>query len=275
MNRPFAYTSFYYDQPPQDGRALDFWLPPISNIKPLTLCFVHGGGWRQGRRDQMHEIMMPFFRQGYACVSLDYRLKKVDPAVQVSDLREGMALVNDLLRERGFAQPLVLFGSSAGGHLALLAGLAAPGACGDDFTGVMPEVAGIVASCAPITLEPWDEIFPGSWDSICDFVGAPYDQEPERYRRFSPLTYGSPEAPPLFFLLADSEHMFPNAKTIEWARELRAAGVQAEHRVYPNAEHGFFYALTRQSQQMALADLLGFLQSLEPAAVEMNSYGKQ
>ena len=62
-----------------------------------------------------------------------------------------MALAHKLLLEQGFSGSFVLYGDSAGGHLALLAGLAEPGACGDSFRGEVPKVAGIIASSAPTT----------------------------------------------------------------------------------------------------------------------------
>ncbi len=211
----------------------------------------------------MHDIMTAFFQRGYPCVSLDYRLKDADPAVQVGDIREGMALADHHLRMQGIEQPFVLYGSSAGGHLALLAGLAAQGACGESFRGATPGVAGVAVSCAAITFEPWDEMFPESWNAICEAVGVPYAEEPERYRRFSPRRYGDSDSPPLFFLLGECEHMFPNDQTIEWVGQLKALGARADYRIYPAAEHGFFYAMSRRSQRMACTDLLRFLQSLE------------
>lgn len=255
----FSYRSIYFDDPPQLGRALDIWLPKRELPRPVTLFFVHGGGWRQGRRDDMHGLMHAFCEKGFVCVSVDYRVQDVPASVQMADVREGLLLADGELRRQGIDQPFVLYGSSAGGHLALLTGLAAPGVCGDDATTAMPPIAGIIASCAPVTFEPWADIFPGSWDSIQDVVGEPWSDKPECYRRLSPATYVNPGSPPLFFLLGECEHMFPNELTMSLVERVNAMGGDARYKVYPAAEHGFFYAVCRRSQEMAFQDVLAFL----------------
>lgn len=265
MSAPFSYTSIYFDSPPIKERAADIWIPNELPLRPRTLVFVHGGGWQAGHREQMHTVMWGFLEKGYVCVSLDYRLGGVTVPVQLADVREGMALADAHLREQGIAQPVVLYGSSAGGHLALLAGLAPCGACGDAFEGKTPAVAGIVSSCAPVTFVPWDEIFPGSRESFSRAAGVTYEENPEQHEKISPEQYISADSPPVFFLLGECEHMFPNALTIALASRLQALGVPAEYRVYPAAEHGFFYSFERKSQQQAFRDMLAFVDGLTDA----------
>lgn len=262
MVGPFSYTSIYYDTPPIKERVLDIWVPEAGPSHPQTLVFVHGGGWRAGHREEMHALMWGFFEEGYVCVSLDYRLDGVTVPIQLGDVREGLALADAHLRGRGIAQPVVLYGSSAGGHLALLAGLAPRGACGEVFDGEMPTVFAIVSSCAPVTFEPWEEIFPGSRESFCKAAGVSYEENPGQHRRLSPEKYMTADSPPVLFLLGECEHMFPNALTIAAASRLQALGVPAEYQVYPAAEHGFFYSFERESQKQAFRDVLAFLERL-------------
>lgn len=263
MPSRFSYQTIYFDTPPQSGRAIDIWIPQHAAIQPQTLFFIHGGGWRNGHREKMHALMYAFFEKGYPCVSVDYRLGTTPAFDQVSDIREGMALADQTLREHGIRNPFVLYGSSAGAHLALLAGLAPQGACGDTFTGETPSVSGIVSSCGPVTFEPWEDIFPPIWTSMQDVAGTPYADCPELYRRLSPEHYTSAGSPPLFFLLGECEHMFPNALTIALAERLKHEGGRVDYRIYPAAEHGFFYSTERRSQQMAFDDMLQFLTSLQ------------
>lgn len=260
MSEPFAFTTLYFDDPPQAGRALDVWVPEAPSAP--TLFFIHGGGWGQGRRDQLHALMYAFYERGHVCVSADYRLEGTPASTQVGDVREGLALADAYLRERGIRQSIVLYGSSAGGHLALLVGLAKPGACGEDFAGVSPTIAGIVVSCAPVTFEPWEEIFPGSWEAMQKAAGVPWAQNPETYRALSPERHAGAGAPPLLFLLAECEHMFPNRLTQALVERLQKMGVSAHWRVYPDAEHGFFHEVRRKSQKMALQDVLSFVSGL-------------
>lgn len=257
----FCYPSIYFDDPPQAGRAIDLWVPEKPS-KPFAIFFIHGGGWRNGHREQMHQLMYGFFQAGYPCVSVCYRLGEATVATQLSDVREGMALAQKELRDRGLSDSLVLFGESAGGHLALLAGLAAPGACGDSFAGDAPKFSAIIAGSAPITFEPWENIFPVIWRSMQKAAGVPYEQDPELYRVLSPESYLSPASPPLLFLLAECEHMFPNKMTVALCEQWEAKGRLAKYHIYEQAEHGFFYALTRPAQCQAFAHIMAFLNGL-------------
>ena len=56
-----------------------------------------------------------------------------------------------------------------------------------------------------------------------------------------------------------SEHMFPIRFTEQFAEKLRTLGGTFLTKLYQNAEHGFFYDLTRHCQKVAFADILKFL----------------
>lgn len=68
---------------------------------------------------------------------------------------------------------------------------------------------------------------------------------------------------PVFHLAAANEHMFP----IEYAEAFVLAqnklGVKGKFKVYGNAEHGFFYDLTRRQQKEAFHDIINFIESIE------------
>ncbi|HWL52705.1 MAG TPA: alpha/beta hydrolase [Chthoniobacteraceae bacterium] len=263
----FRYTSLYFDNPPVPQRALDLWLPETTR-RPVSLFFVHGGGWHGGTRQQMHAIMHAFYKEGYPVASVDYRLAPgATLGEQLADVREGMAIARAELAAAGLPTGLALYGSSAGGHLALLAGLAEPGACGEKLDArtleTAPRVAGIIGSCAPVTFEPWDDIFPGIWSSMERAVGTPYEKAPELYRIFSPETHARDEGAPLLFLTAECEHLFPNDLTEALAGRLSRAGRRVSIHRYRRAEHGFFYDVKRNAQKAALCDCLAFLETLE------------
>lgn len=254
----FFYTSAYFDDPPQQGRTIDFWMHPPAS-QPLSLFFVHGGGWRHGHREDMHPIMQAFYQKGFRAASVNYRLNGVTIAEQLSDVRHGLALFHDQLKLVEDSPRIVLFGGSAGAHLALLAALAEPGACGDGARRERISVEGVIASSAPVTFEPWDEILPSIARSMEVAAGSSYSQNPKRFRDLSPLSHLGADAPALLFLLAEREHMFPNELTLEFVQNAASLGVHAEAIRYLKAEHGFFYDVQRPCQIQAFADCLRFL----------------
>lgn len=90
-------------------------------------------------------------------------------------------------------------------------------------------------------------------------AGCAYADDPGVYRQLSPERYVANDSPPLFFILADCEHMFPTGQAVELVAQTQAAGGTANYRIYPQAEHGFFYAVQRKSQQLAFQDMLAFV----------------
>lgn len=110
---------------------LDLYLPPDTKPLPILLRF-HGGGLLQGSRTSVSPHLLRGIKtQGYALISADYRLA---PQVGVSHILEDVLdcisyVRNDLSREKTVEKDvldttrLAIVGSSAGGYLALLAGL--------------------------------------------------------------------------------------------------------------------------------------------------------
>ena len=126
--------TFTYKQVGDVKIDLDLYLPPSPKDLPLLVWF-HGGGLLQGSRASVAPHMLAGVdTYAYALVSADYRLAPqvaVDEIVQ--DVLDCLAFVRSALPGRvgtGIidAGRLAVSGSSAGGYLALLAGLyAQPG----------------------------------------------------------------------------------------------------------------------------------------------------
>ena len=252
MTKPFSYTTICYDSVPMPDRALDIFTPDQPTRKAAIL-FVHGGGWSAGARSVYHPIMHALIEHGWVCGSLDYRLSGVTALDQLDDVRLGRALFAEHLQSRGNASDLVLVGSSAGGHLALLEGM----------TNHESKAAGIVTISAPMTFEPWDEMFPPIWDSMCAIAGQSVDDNPELYRHLSPYHHISENTPPICLLDGANEHMFPLHLAHQFIAKMKQHGRPIEHHIYANAEHGFFYNVTRLCQQKAFKDFLKFLERTE------------
>ncbi len=264
----------YLDRPIVTGRVWDLIEPADgTDSESVAFFFIHGGGWRSGSRDRFHTIIENLTERGYVCASTDYRIaQSTRVAEQVADVRQSYGRFVQWLKGAGRPEKVVVFGSSAGGHLALLLGLAEPGACGDELPAdpalaaascIRP--AGVAVQAAPVTFEPWDDIPPCSWGPIQRAVGTPYDERPDLYRAASPIRYVNDHSPPVFVLDAEYEHMFPAPVTQQLVDRMREAGRRVEYKVYPSTEHGFFYDITRRQQIEALEDLVAFAKSLDNA----------
>jgi acetyl esterase/lipase len=264
----FSYKSLYLDKPIIKDRALDIFVP--ENVsQDISMIFVHGGGWGAGSRDQMHKIMEGFCDKGFICASFDYRLANVDGFAQLTDLRHAYDYFVSFLKGQGRPLKIVTYGSSAGAHLNALMSLASPGQCGEEleFNGMKLEnkwvrPVGSMFQAVPVLFEPWEDIFPASWGCFQKVAGVSWEKHPEVYKRLAPMEYISSETQALFFINASDEHMFPCRYTIDAAEKLRSFGQTCITKTYENAEHGFFYDLTRRRQKEAFIDILEFIEQL-------------
>lgn len=248
-----TFRTIYWDYPVQEGRTLDLFAPMGAESRDKALFFIHGGGWRSGSRTIFHRIALAFCELGFDCASTDYRLKGVTIDEQVADVRHGLQLFAQDLQERGRPSDIVIIGSSAGSHLALLSALR---------EGAPEFIRGLCVQSAPFSFEPWEDIFPAIWEAMQTAVGRRFQDDPERFRAASPLHLVREGMPPIFALQAENEHMFPLALARQFAEAASKLGARVELKVYPSTEHGFFYALERRRQKEAFADILNFIESL-------------
>lgn len=254
-----VFQSYYLDYPLVKGRIFDVFEPEVPT-KDIAVFWVHGGGWRSGSRD-FHEIMEALNERGYIVASTDYRLYAKDAFEQLRDIREAYDRFVSLLKEKGRPLNIAVYGVSAGAHLASLLLCAQPGQCGEVCTleneWVKP-CKGLLQS-TPCDFLPWDNMMPQMWSTMQGIAGAPYSEDPERYQRLSLKNYIHKDNPPLFFMEAELENMFPSDLTLKLAREHRALGIPSQWKVFRRVEHGFFYELKRPSQLEAFEDFCRFL----------------
>ena len=90
-------------------------------------------------------------------------------------------------------------------------------------------------------------------------AGCRYKSDPARFRALSLRNYLRADNPPLLFLEAENEHMFPSSMTREFVREHNRMNIPSQWKICRNAEHGFFYSLDRAVQQEAFQDIMRFL----------------
>jgi acetyl esterase/lipase len=112
---------------------LDLYLPSKSNTSPLSiLVWFHGGGLILGHRATVKPHMLAIPESGVALISADYRLAPQVTATDIlDDVQDCLFFVHDKLQDFISASTRIkldttricVSGSSAGGYLALLAGI--------------------------------------------------------------------------------------------------------------------------------------------------------
>ena len=185
-----------------------------------VLIHLHGGKYRQGRKStQSMPLVHRLARQGWVVVSANYRLRPdASHPDHLIDLKKVIAWVRRHGREYG-ADPATLFvsGSSAGGHLALLAGLT-PGdaAFQPGFEDADTSVTAVIA-------------FNGYYGP---YFGQGDDSAPAAHLR--------PDAPPILLVHGDKDTIVPVESARDFAARAREAGSGAVvHAELPWAQHAF------------------------------------
>lgn len=274
----------------------DLWTPP-PGIEPtgLGIIYLHGSAWHYMDKDMGTR---PFFGyltgQGHTILDVAYTMAhKTRLPGMVADVKQAIAWFKTHAAELGVnPERIVLWGGSAGGHLALLsaytpndAAWQPPGldvdtsVCGViSYYGLtdLVESQQSMAAMAPVPervkqvfprltrslrLIPPEGEFVDTPDIIPHLLGGSLAEASELYVAGSPITYVGPHCPPT--LLINGAHDF--GIDVSQHRRLHgalvAAGVAAAHVEFPLTDHGFdlFFPAINPAGQAALYDLERFL----------------
>ncbi|ROT97428.1 alpha/beta hydrolase [Altererythrobacter sp. FM1] len=240
-----AYKDIVYRS--VDGRDLhlDLYTSSRSNGRASpVLVYFHGGAWARGQRPESWRGYSRYLEKGYAVITVQYRLAgeaKAPAAVQ--DARCALHWVAENADRYGFdREKIVAHGTSAGGHLALMASYLEPedGLDPSDCKQV-PQVAAVLDFYGPTNLAQAYNGATGRHSSVVRWVGD-YPGAREMDVRMSPITYVGPAVPPTMIVHGDHDEVV----TIEQSRELLAAlkkaKVPTQMVVVPGGGHGKFPA---------------------------------
>lgn len=214
---------------------------PAGKGRAPVLVFLHGGGWARGEPPKSWTGFRRFVEAGYAVVSVQYRLSGTARApAAVQDARCAMAwAARNADRYQLDPHNIVVMGSSAGAHLALLAGMMGAKADIDlAACGAVPRAAAIVDFYGPSDLRPESV---GAWHSpsITKWIGEGADA-PALAARMSPLTWVRKDQPPVFIVHGDADDVVPIQSSQLLKAALDKAGVASEFHVVPGGGHGQF-----------------------------------
>jgi acetyl esterase/lipase len=223
---------------------LDLWLPENTEREALPLVlFVHGGAWLRGRRDDMGMRTRdwdpgPFARiaaAGVAVACADYRLSgEAHFPAPLDDLRAALRWLGLRAAELDLdVGRTVVWGESAGGHLASLLALT-------PHAGPAPVAAVVWYGPADLTTArgPYDPRSSTTPEAL--LLGGAPAASPERAREASPLAHAHPGAPPFLLVHGEEDTMVACSHSRDLATRLEELGAPAHLRTVPRADHGWY-----------------------------------
>jgi len=242
-----------YGDPKIDQHKLDIAVPEKpSTDKPLpVIVLIHGGGWQGGSRGPYLNRAVPLVRSGdFAAVSLGYRLTNAAswPA-QIHDCQAGLRWVKANAEKYNWdPDKIVVWGSSAGGHLVAMLGVSADVAKLDGKLGPHAdqslEVAGVVDFFGPANMltmgdPPGFERHNKPDSPESKLLGGPAKENVDVAQSASPQFHVSQEDAPILILHGTEDATVPFQQSVDFHEALTKAGVDSTFVPVKGAGHGF------------------------------------
>ncbi len=245
--------------------SLDIAIPKGEGPFPVVVFFA-GGAWMYDGGAYRSEVVEAA-RRGYVGVRLNYRLLNFGTGEGAfpAQLEDARSAVNWLQQEhqqfKADVSRLAFVGKSAGGHLALLAGLRYPEL----------GVDAIVSSSAPIDLAAAYAV-PGSHRELLEsYLGGTAQERPDQFHDASPINFVSEDSPPTLHFHGEADNRVP----VEMAQLLKSrwAEVGGEHevRLLPGEGHQFSAALMESIQLQTFEFLAAHLAPQTRATAQAHS----
>ena len=243
-----------YDTIDKQRLYLDIATPTGGGPYPCVVVF-HGGAWVGGSRRDVSvgakgkdgkvrpSALEDVAARGYVAVAPSYRLAPKFPfPAQIQDARAAVRFLRANAKEYGIDRDkFAAAGFSAGGHLALLLGLAdkVEGWDAGGNTDESSRVQCVVDFFGPADLSLY-AVSPAVEDAyMVPVFGKSCKTDPEVYKKASPVTYVSKAAPPVLILHGTFDLIVPVIHSENLQKKLTGAGATAELITVRGEGHGW------------------------------------
>lgn len=213
-----------------ERHLLDLYIPQGVKDFPVVV-WVHGGGWRQGSKEQGDSFIESFAAHGIGVASVGYRLApNVQHPRQIEDVARAFAWVHGHIGEHGGdAKRLFVGGISAGGHLSAL--LALDGKYLKPY-GLDPDkdIAGALPVSGVYKLD-------GHVPFLSGLVANAFGTDEKVQREASPVNQVHAGAPPFYVLYAERDPGVLREQGKDLSEKLKAAGGDVRSDEVPGVGH--------------------------------------
>lgn len=237
---------------------LDLYLPESEKPLPLIIM-VHGGGWIEGNKENcvIETIKaQDIAKKGFAIACIDYRLSNESkfPA-QIYDVKAAIRWLRMNAGRYGYDPGRIgIWGISAGGHLAALAGTSGGvrELDGDIGVGGSSRVQAVVDWFGPTDFMDvaGDKVDMSRSDdhgyylqderhAASYLIGGQLMENPELVKMANPITYVTPDDPPFLIIHGTEDGTVPVNQSRKLYLALKEAGVDAGYIEVEGAGHGF------------------------------------
>lgn len=235
-------TNITYATVGGEDLQLDVARPAGPGPHPCVVC-LHGGAWKYGHRSDVAGFTEQLARHGFVAATVSYRLapKHKWPA-QIEDAKTAVRFLRANAARFGIdPDRFGALGFSAGGHLAALLGTADKDAGfeGPLYPGQSSRVQCVVDFFGPADLALFCQS-PGIERAYFrPFIGALFRDNPDVYRKASPIAHVSKDDPPFLIVHGTADLIVPVIHSERFRDRLAAAGVPVELLTVKGGGHGW------------------------------------
>jgi len=232
---------------------LDLYLPKQSSKAVPVIIVIRGGGWIAGDKEGFGRFAAYMAERGLAAACIEYRTSNeaAFPAA-VHDIKAAVRWARAHASEYGIDGAAIgAFGGSAGAHLAMMlaASHKAKDLEGDGGNpGVSSRIQACVAMATPTDFTSLHQTYrqqPGELPKNLlkieeKFLGAALSENPEVFKKASPVTYVDKDSPPALLMNSVADPVVPFAQSIQLLEKYNECGAYAECRLITGAPHAFW-----------------------------------
>lgn len=236
-----ARGNIEYVKGPGWTSSLDVFWPDGAGPFPVVV-YYHGGGWSGGSKEAGLLFALPFLDMGFAIVNVGYRLTGTAsaPAAAEDAICAARWVAANAPKYRLDPARIVLAGHSAGGHLALMAGLAnADATLARNCLDVPAAPIAAVINYSGVT--DVADLLEGSHrrPAATNWIGNRTDGR-ELAALVSPITHVHRGVPPVLTVHGDQDEVVPYAQAVRLHEKLQAVGAPNRLVTVREGGHGFY-----------------------------------
>lgn len=220
------------------ANTMDVYLPAGRNTSDTPLfIYIHGGAWNSGDKSEIlafRNLIESEF-QGYAIISLNYSLYNFNTGTgqfptQEYDIVDAINYILGKTDDWNVSKKIILAGSSAGGHLALLHSYKHQN---------IGNIQAVLALFPPTDLKTLFEFNSLTQQGLQLLVGGTPESNPDAYAISSPLTYVSFRSVPTVFFHGTEDVVVPITQSELLREKLDEKEVPYYYESIPGQGHGF------------------------------------
>jgi len=230
------------DLPYREGKSgawkLDLAYPKERSVKPRpALVIIHGGGWIEGDKSSFTSLeywapgnIIDFAKLGFVAAAINYRLSGEAPfPAALEDCKCAVRWLRAHAEDYHIdVKRIGACGNSAGGHLALLLGLAGKAGLEGDgpYQDQSSMVQAVVSDSGPVDLDWRKPENGGLAKVISEFLAGPPETLAERIRKASPASYIDKTVPPLLLIYGTADTQVTIGPVDQLVVALQKTGIQ-------------------------------------------------